>query len=398
MVVARDLSTSHNVRPFRGPVGDPKSGRLSIVTGYVFNDTRLGSAHREMLGVLGTHADVKTGWCHPKQSTLARRLGISQPAVSQRIAKLAQCGYLEIHDRFNPATGARKPSEYRLVMDYQLPAEFDRLAGVPDDETEEIDTPISSPNGGYSLSLGGPLADLMTPISPANNYSGRPIRTTHPDDKQIPEGSVVAPAPGEAALAIVLPFLDAGDELAAPTVVPEPSGKSRRPAKPRRECADETCTLRVKGKYHGVTPGLTDDADVVMLAWEHAQGETRPGFNPTQLRLMNADVADMGVDHMIDSAVWAAGKGIREVDKFRSGAKTKAGKNPQRQGGDRAHFLDSRQPHRAALYQNRPGSTGKPGDKISPDIARTDETWDTPWWNIPGLPDLPDDDAQQDQP
>jgi hypothetical protein len=72
-------------------------------------------------------------------------------------------------------------------------------------------------------------------------------------------------------------------------------------------------------------------------------------------------------------------------------------------GGDRAHFLDSRQPHRAARYQqqNRPGSTGKPGDPIDRDIAATADTWnDQKWWNIPGLPDLPDQDepVQQDQP
>jgi DNA-binding transcriptional ArsR family regulator len=382
-------------------VSDPKSGRLSIITGAVFNDTRLGAAHREMLGVLGTHADSRTGWCHPKQSTLAKRLGISQPAVSQRITKLAECGYLEIRDRFKPDTGARTWSEYRLIQDYELPPEFDRMAGVPDDDQD--DTPISSPNGVYEPSEWGSLGELTSPIRSANN-SGRPIRTTHPDDEQIPEGSVVATAPGATAAAIVLPFLDSGDELAAPTVAPKAPKQPRPAAKPRRECPDETCVLPA-GRAHGKpAPNLSADADVVMIFWEHEFGRERAAMTPAQVRLMNEAVADLGVDGVLPSVTWASENGVTEIAKVWRAAKTRAGKNPQRQaqltqqGGDRAHFLDSRQPHRAARYQqNRPGSTGKPGDAISPDVAASDETWDTPWWETPSRAELAQQE-QQDQP
>lgn len=235
--------------------------------------------------------------------------------------------------------------------------------------------------------------------------AGTPIGKEHPETgpettTPTPSVPVVDALPRVAAATIVLPVLDSGDELVAPTVAPKPSRKPRPPARVPGGCGLDDCRV-----VHGDIGGLTPDADQVLRFWEHGMGLTRPSMNPTQTRLMNEAVADMGVDHMQASVEWAADKGIREIDKFRTGAKTRAGKNPQRaaqlaqQGGDRAHFLDSRQPHRAARYQNqnRPGSTGKPGDKISPDIARTDETWDTPWWNIPGLPDLPDDGAQPDQ-
>jgi hypothetical protein len=172
-----------------------RSGR-AIHTGAIFDDRRLGPAQVEMYGILSTYADAETGWCHPRQGVLARRLGLSQGAVSQRITALADHGWLEVHDRYDPVTGARKSSEYRLVLDYVLPAEYDRMAGARGDEDH-----ISSPNGVRSPAH-DPFSPANDPISPANNLTGRPIRTTHPDALETPpetpgtpEGASPAPAP-----------------------------------------------------------------------------------------------------------------------------------------------------------------------------------------------------------
>jgi hypothetical protein len=99
-----------------------QSGRLSILQAAAIDDTEMGASALRMLVALGTYADPE-GWCWPKQRVLADRLGICQQAVSKAIREVVRLGYVEAHDQFDPNTGARVSSRYRIVLDFQLPPE-----------------------------------------------------------------------------------------------------------------------------------------------------------------------------------------------------------------------------------------------------------------------------------
>jgi DNA-binding transcriptional MocR family regulator len=114
------------------------SGRLAIIQACAIDDRRMHPAALRLLICLGTYSDAK-GWCWPKQSTLALRLGISQQAVAKQIAILAELGYLEIHRQTNPETGLRGRSKYRLVLDYELPDREYRHPIQPDVVTSQPD-------------------------------------------------------------------------------------------------------------------------------------------------------------------------------------------------------------------------------------------------------------------
>jgi biotin operon repressor len=160
-----------------------RSGRLSIHLGCIYNDTRVGLAEQRMLGVLGTYADSESGWCHPSYPALAQRLGIKRAAVGKAITSLARYGYLEIHERFHPETGARLSSAYRLVHDYQLPAEFDRAAGAADDDTPLATVssypPPETPPLATDRSRGTPLT--VATLATHSSDLKRLTRTTNPD-------------------------------------------------------------------------------------------------------------------------------------------------------------------------------------------------------------------------
>lgn len=183
---------ARHLQPLRGPVTGGRSGRLSINVGCIYDDTRAGIAEQRMLGVLGTYADSQTGWCFPSYPLLAQRLGIKRAAVGHAITGLADLGYLEIHERFDPATGGRLSSVYRLVQNYELPDEHRRAR---DDETPlatESSYPPPEAPPLATLDAVPPLLPLATLATESSYLKERLIRTTNPDDETVP--SVPAPA------------------------------------------------------------------------------------------------------------------------------------------------------------------------------------------------------------
>jgi DNA-binding Lrp family transcriptional regulator len=114
------------IRVLRRPMTQPhRSGTFAMVTAAAIDDVRMGAAPLRVLVALGHYRDAE-GWCWPKQRQLADRLGISQQAVSKALRSLQEMGYIEIHDQYDEATGARISSRYRVLMGYVLPVEFQR--------------------------------------------------------------------------------------------------------------------------------------------------------------------------------------------------------------------------------------------------------------------------------
>jgi hypothetical protein len=128
------------------------SGRLSILQAVAIDDTRVGAAALRMLVTLGIYANTETGWCWPKQKTLADRLGVTRQAVSKALRDLASFGYLEIHEQHDPVTGSQIGSHYRLVMDFELPVQYRR-------------TPQPDIAGGINLTLRPPQPDVADPAT-----------------------------------------------------------------------------------------------------------------------------------------------------------------------------------------------------------------------------------------
>jgi biotin operon repressor len=98
--------------------------RFSIIPTRAIDDSRLSKPSLLVLCALGTYGD-KAGWCHPSQGTIAQRLGVSRQAVGKCIKELEQLGYLEKRRRFGE-DGRELASQYRILFDAELPAEFDR--------------------------------------------------------------------------------------------------------------------------------------------------------------------------------------------------------------------------------------------------------------------------------
>ncbi len=96
------------------------SGRFSIIPASVFDDSRITPTLLRLLGVLGTHGN-KHGYCWPKLTTLAGRMGnVSSSAISQNLKKLHDLGYLEITPRYDK-DGGRSTNMYRILFDTTPP-------------------------------------------------------------------------------------------------------------------------------------------------------------------------------------------------------------------------------------------------------------------------------------
>src|SRR5262249_19245244 len=116
------------------------------------DDVRVGSSALRMLVTLGTYADTETGWCRVKVRTIADRLGVSRQAASKALGQIAEYGYVEIQEEHDARTGSRVASSYRLVMDYELPAEYRR-------------PPQPDIAGGVNLTLRPPTPDVAAPAT-----------------------------------------------------------------------------------------------------------------------------------------------------------------------------------------------------------------------------------------
>lgn len=89
--------------------------RLSIIPARAVADRDLNETCLRVLGQIGTYTDNE-GWCYPRQGEIGRELGIGRPAVNRAVAKLAECGYLEVHPQ-RRKDGGKAANLYRVVLD-----------------------------------------------------------------------------------------------------------------------------------------------------------------------------------------------------------------------------------------------------------------------------------------
>jgi len=268
------------------------SGRMSIIPACVFDDTRVGASAQRMLGVLGTYADSKTGMCRPDQRTLATRLGVSRQAVSKALRDLAKAGYIDIIERYSEHSGARLASHYRLIMNVQVPADCRR---TPQSEVDPPQLQIAAPATWRStprnVAYTPPQSDVAS-IKEERPIENDPDRTTT-THTSVPEVVVVAGA--QRATAATL---------------------------------DQATILR----------GLSDEAREVVDWWRQCHGKKRPPtLNPTQARLLEEAVADLGLERLKESVHYMAGKGVSEIDKARTAAYTKRDRDEEDDASKNGH-------------------------------------------------------------
>ncbi len=113
------------------------NARFSILQAKAVKDQRISDAQFRTLAALGMYAD-EDGWCFPSLTRIGGDLGKSKQAAGRDVIALRKLGYLEIWPQFDPETGARKPSKYRLVFDSP------RQPVVDAPSTPEVDTPSTS--------------------------------------------------------------------------------------------------------------------------------------------------------------------------------------------------------------------------------------------------------------
>jgi len=169
------------------------SARFSIIPARAIDDSRLSRGALLVLCTLGTYGD-KNGWCWPSQGAIAKRIRLSRQGVSQYIAELVKLGYIEQRRQTREGKG-EVASLYRVIMDGELPAEFDR----------ELTTPANP--------------ELAPPAPPANPELARTSQLT-------PQGTTHRNAPCERAQAPNAP---------APTTKPSAPEVEPTPAKPTRQ-------------------------------------------------------------------------------------------------------------------------------------------------------------------
>jgi len=70
-----------------------KLGNFSRLPSAAVFDRRVSKTALRVLAAIGVYSD-KSGVCYPGVKTLARRLGVTRPAVQRQLRKLEQLGYL----------------------------------------------------------------------------------------------------------------------------------------------------------------------------------------------------------------------------------------------------------------------------------------------------------------
>lgn len=100
--------------------------RLSIIPAAAVADKNLSLTCLRVLGQIGTYTD-DNGWCFPRQVEIAGMLGIGRETVNRAVKKLAEHGYLEVHNR-QRRDGGKAANFYRVILDPAVPP------SIPDDE------------------------------------------------------------------------------------------------------------------------------------------------------------------------------------------------------------------------------------------------------------------------
>jgi len=100
--------------------------RYTLFAARAVFDDRLTAMDVRVLAALGTFTD-RQGWCHPSQTTIARRLKTSRPRVNGAIKALVDAGYVQAVQQSSEKKG-REVSLYRVLMDISAPDAVEAVA------------------------------------------------------------------------------------------------------------------------------------------------------------------------------------------------------------------------------------------------------------------------------
>lgn len=145
-----------------------KHGQFAIIPARALDDVRFEGKPRHMYALLtlGTYAD-RDGWCWPSLKTIAERLGVTAPTVSNTMGDLAEWGYLLIVRTIGRPGEPNETNRYRIIHDADLPTEYDRT---------KKKTPIKS-RAGESDTLLNPTRENLIPykIPPSEILQNVPL-------------------------------------------------------------------------------------------------------------------------------------------------------------------------------------------------------------------------------
>lgn len=118
----------------------------------VASDDGPPSTTRLVLLVLSLHMN-RTGWCHPKVATVARRSSLSERIVSEHLREAARAGWIEI---------GRRPGKLYRQRTYQAcwptsPDPPSGEAGSHDPPLPDLPAPLTLPSRGTHLRVNHPL-------------------------------------------------------------------------------------------------------------------------------------------------------------------------------------------------------------------------------------------------
>jgi hypothetical protein len=173
--------------------------RFSIIPARAIEDPRLHSAALRVLSAIGTYAN-KEGWCYPSQSTLAKRLKISRPAVNRQIKILVELGYLEATRRVDKDGGETSCIYHILFEEDEIEYSQAQLGSMglpanmsPEDVREHIAHSIHVVTPEYKPIQKTPLTSYVTP--PVTQLCYTPAQKTGDKDhsEATPLTSIVTP-------------------------------------------------------------------------------------------------------------------------------------------------------------------------------------------------------------
>lgn len=91
------------------------NARFCIIPARALGDKRLNRTDIMVLNALGMFGD-KHGWSFPSTRTIGEMINSHRTSVSDALAKLVECGYIESRQRYRQ-DGGQTSNEYRILFD-----------------------------------------------------------------------------------------------------------------------------------------------------------------------------------------------------------------------------------------------------------------------------------------
>jgi hypothetical protein len=111
-----------------------QAGTFSITPQAPLYDRRLGRVTaRDVMAVICSYRNTKTGLCCPSHGRLAADLGISRSSVQKHINKLAKCGHILIEPRMRKDGGGSTSNQYHVLF---RPVDGQENGSAPENEAE----------------------------------------------------------------------------------------------------------------------------------------------------------------------------------------------------------------------------------------------------------------------